>query len=354
MNFKGNAGEWSEFYAALKLALDGELQGSDDKLEILPGMVLKILKVIRPDFQIQPSEDKVLFYSDPASNQSTEFPKVDLKNRIQKLYSLIRNTHKPVAAPELQSFMEKIGCHEVSAPSSQKKDIELTVLDNHIGGSINYGFSIKSYIAGAPTLLNASEATNLIYKVEGINDEDMENFNKIEGKNKLKVRMNYLKEKHASLIFSSYANQKFHDNLQLIDDGLPFLVAEILKTFFLTFKSPCKEILSKVAEQNPIGYPERTPNFYEIKFARFLRSVALGLKPSVEWDDSDEATGGYIVVKKSGEIIAFYIYNRKKFSEYLLNSTKLERASISRHHYMKIYKEDGIFKIKLNLQIRFK
>ena len=72
------------------------------------------------------------------------------------------------------------------------------------------------------------------------------------------------------------------------------------------------------------------------------------------WDGLDEANGGYIIVKADGEILAYHIYNRNFFEQYLLDNTILERASTSRHDYMSLYEENGEMFIKLNLQIRFR
>ena len=68
----------------------------------------------------------------------------------------------------------------------------------------------------------------------------------------------------------------------------------------------------------------------------------------------NEANGGYIIVKADGEILAYHIYNRNFFEQYLLDNTILERASTSRHDYMSLYEENGEMFIKLNLQIRFR
>ena len=65
------------------------------------------------------------------------------------------------------------------------------------------------------------------------------------------------------------------------------------------------------------------------------------IKPAKPWDGLDEANGGYIIVKADGEILAYHIYNRNFFEQYLLDNTILERASTSRHDYMSLYEENG-------------
>jgi len=47
------------------------------------------------------------------------------------------------------------------------------------------------------------------------------------------------------------------------------------------------------------------------------------------------------------------LYNRNEFEDYLILNTKFETASKSRHGFGEMYKEDGKYYLKLNLQIRF-
>lgn len=68
----------------------------------------------------------------------------------------------------------------------------------------------------------------------------------------------------------------------------------------------------------------------------------------------DESNGGYIIVKESGEILAYHLYNRDNFESYLLENTKLDTPSTSKHNFGTIYTENERKFINLNLQIRFK
>ncbi|MDD4541623.1 MAG: HpaII family restriction endonuclease, partial [Eubacteriales bacterium] len=89
------------------------------------------------------------------------------------------------------------------------------------------------------------------------------------------------------------------------------------------------------------------------KFKKFLTSVALGMRPATMWDGIDEASGGYLIVKKDGNVVAYHLYNRNHFEEYLLKNTKFDTASTSRHDFGEIYEVDGSNFLNLNLQIRF-
>ena len=93
--------------------------------------------------------------------------------------------------------------------------------------------------------------------------------------------------------------------------------------------------------------------FYEYKFKKFLAECALGMLPSKVWDGTADATGGYIIVREDGEILCYHLFNRNEFETYLINNTKFETASTSRHEFGSIYKDNGKYYIKLNLQVRF-
>jgi len=47
------------------------------------------------------------------------------------------------------------------------------------------GFSIKSDLGNAPTLLNASGATNFVYEVEGLTADDIAEINSINTRTKI-------------------------------------------------------------------------------------------------------------------------------------------------------------------------
>ena len=86
-----------------------------------------------------------------------------------------------------------------------------------------------------------------------------------------------------------------------------------------------------------------------------LLDTALGMTPAKEWNGVYDANGGYLVVRKDGEIVCYHFYNRNDVEDYLYGNTRFERASRSRYNFGLLYRgEDDSTYIKLNLQIRFK
>ena len=114
------------------------------------------------------------------------------------------------------------------------------------------------------------------------------------------------------------------------------------------------DLVNKTADKNPLNFDiENEHKFYEYKIKRFLTDVALGMMPSKVWTGQYDATGGYLIVKENGDVLCYHIYNRNEFEDYLLNNTKLDTASSSRHGFGEIYEANGDLYFNLNLQIRF-
>jgi len=253
-----------------------------------------------------------------------------------------------VEAPEI---MKEMNIDRISASSADKTDITMQLHDIQTGYNPICGFSIKSQMGNPPTLLNASAATNFVYQIENISDDDMNRLNNIDSRTKLLDRMAFIHKNH-SISFLGVSNKTFRDNLTLIDSNMEIILSELLMDYFLGNPPSCEDLIERLENKNPLHYPRK--GFYEIKFKHFLSSVALGLKPTVPWDGTDEANGGYVIIKQDGDVVAYHIYNRNAFEKYLLHNTKLEKGSTSRHEYGSIYKENGKYYLKLNLQVRFK
>lgn len=202
-----------------------------------------------------------------------------------------------------------------------------------------------------PTLINASPATNLVYRIHGLTQTDIQEINQIDSRNKITLRCDAIRQRAKSIDFVKYDHVVFQDNLEILDGDLPNLVASLLKAHYFSNCSAIQDAINAVQKQEP--YQSKNPSFCTIKVKRFLHHAALGLMPAKPWEDIDDATGGYIIVLRTGELIAFYIYNRNAFDDYLIRHTKFERSSTSRHGYLQLYQDGSDCYLKLNLQVRF-
>ena len=129
-------------------------------------------------------------------------------------------------------------------------------------------------------------------------------------------------------------------------------LAEMLKIYYGEGISNCFDLATIPEERDVLGFG--VENLYRHKLKKFLCAVALGLKPTKVWSGLDEANGGYIIVKESGEVVAYHLHDRNSFENYLLNNTRFDTPSSNKHSFGKIYYEDNRSFINLNFQIRFK
>lgn len=351
-----NKGDWSEFYTLLYLLATRKLETADEHLNKINHFCLPIKKIIRKDV---PSK-KVDFILDKNNEVSIVVNGTFKENKTSEkfkeearfLYDAILRGRGSIKIPHSENFLNELELERLAAPSTDITDITIELHDTNTGIDQIMGFSIKSYIGGAPTLLNASEATNFVYEITGINDQDMDTINAINSKAKIVERIKAIYDVGGSLKFYKTHNYVFYGNLMMIDSNMEDILAELLLYSYTENVVDCKQIIDHLEKINPLNYPRK--GMYIYKFKQFLCAKALGMNPSKEWSGEDDANGGYIVVKSNGEVLAYHLYNRDKFKEYLFDSTKLERGSTSRHKYAQIYKENGKFYINLNLQIRFK
>lgn len=205
-------------------------------------------------------------------------------------------------------------------------------------------------------LFKASQDTNFVYEIEGVDlsDAQIEEINAIDSRSKIRDRIDRIDQHSGTLKFVSTEKLMFGNNLTLIDSCLPQLLGEVVRVFYSTTLSRTVDLVKNIEESNPLNYDlSGNHPFYSYKVKHFLTDVALGLMPAKEWNGVLDATGGCLVVKEDGDILCYHIYNRNDFEDYLYNNTKLETASSGRHDFGTVYRQDEKLYFKLNLQVRF-
>lgn len=352
-----NKGEWSELYALVYLLATGKLYAADDKLNIIEKVYFPILRILHDELQKRHIEFLIKGDKVEVELNGTKINVLNadyLAKEANKLYQGILNgaSEASFSIDSAETLMQDLSLTKVKASTGNKSDIIMEIHDIQTGIDNICGFSIKSELGSKASLLNAGKTTNFIYRVNGLTRENMDEVNSIETKNKLLDRITKIYE-HGYLSYFDMENQTFKENLFLIDTAMDSMVADILLESFVNGENDCQNLIDIVSNKNPKKYanPKR---LYTFKIKKLLCSIALGMMPSKEWDGHDEATGGYIIVTRTGNVVAYHIYNRDFFETYLLEHTKLDRGSSSRHHYGSIYEANGEMFIKLNLQIRFK
>lgn len=300
------------------------------------------------DYVIQDSQISV----EIQSKKIISVDRTEMTNKANELLEEIAGHSGSFELEEIANFANGIKVTKIKAPSANTTDISMQIEDIHTNFIRNVGFSIKSEVGNPPTLLNAGLTTNFIYKVTGISMEQAKEINAIDTRTKIKDKMSKIAELGGKIQYWGMNHDGFKRNLIMVDSSMPEIIGNMLLYFYTEDVKDCDKLVDMLGDRDPLGYGD--PMMYTYKFKKFLCSCSLGMKPAKPWDGLDEANGGYIIVKADGEILAYHIYNRNFFEQYLLDNTYLERASTSRHEYMSLYEKNGEMFIKLNLQIRFK
>lgn len=355
---KGNKGEWSEIYTLFKLLGEGKVHAGDANMNKME-LYYPILNIIRQEskkFEYKPDAKQAVVVIDEDGN---EFARISMKRFLEESSHLLTDIkagrESAFEIPTTESFMSQIGCTKIKAPSSDKADIHIMIHDLRTNMTPTLGFSIKSQLGHASTLLNAGTPTNITYKVEGyqLSDEEIQELNNI---SKHLDRMEALFEKGCSLAYHDIEHTTFKNNLLFLDSCMPLFVAAcLLIDSKPNTKSAIKDCVAEVAKQNPLNFGGANKEaFYAHKMKVLLLDTALGMTPAKEWTGRYDANGGYLVVRKDGEIVCYHFYDRNDIEDYLYSNTRFERASRARYQYGQLYRgTDGETYIKLNLQIRF-
>jgi type II restriction enzyme len=201
------------------------------------------------------------------------------------------------------------------------------------------GFSIKSQIGAPSTLINASKATNFTYAITGNGTPKNMNDKDVKGNTQSLYKQNF------SLDFLNIDSTVYMENMRLIDSQLPNYIAELL----IEFNRQKGGLLTDIIDHAFTEDKEQKV----LKIKEFLVASALGMMPNTKWDGQLTTMGGIILVKKTSDVLCFYLYNMEDFQNYLLKHVKFETPSTTRYGIGKIINEDSILKYKLNLQIRF-
>ena len=358
MAITGNKGEWSEIYAFLKLLASGKLFAADEQLNRINTMFFPIIKILREEVKgsryeynpdLENSEIRIFLNN----KQIAALPSRDFENEAIRLLSDIVEHGAGKGAfeiPATEAFIKSIYINKLKAPSTDKSDILVEIHDVNTGFENLVGFSIKSELGSPPTLLNAGRTTNFIYKINGLDSSLISEINSIKTDRKIKDRMKAIADNGGQLVFQDMENHTFYNNLIMIDSQMPVIVAQMLIGYYSEIANDCVGLTDYVSGINPLS---RNRDFYTHKIKELLSAVALGMRPATPWNGTEEASGGYIIVKTNGDVLAYHLYNRDAFRGYLLRNTKFESGSSTRHRYAELYTDNGEVFIKLNLQIRF-
>ncbi len=350
---QANKGEWSELYALFAIFANHKVPAADKNLDPI-GDQYEFLQVLREDIPGQLriydlEQDGVILISEQVGQVIKAIPVGSLPEKTKKLFEKIKAAHESsFAIPEASELMNEFELKKIKASPSSKSDLVATIKDK-ISSRQQLGFSIKSQVGNPATLLNASQHTNFVYKVEDF-EGSIEEINRIDSKKKIQERLMRIEEMGGKYVFSHIESNIFTENLQIVDTLFPGILAELLLRYYFGEGNTVQELADLVGEAN--GY-NLSKKIVVYKMKEFLKIIALGMVPSKEWNTYISAQGGYLIVREDGQLVCYHLYNHDEFKDYLFENTKFDTPSSSRHGFGEIYQENGEYFIKLNLQIRF-
>lgn len=379
---KGNRGEWGEVYAFFKLLGDRVLFQCDQYLKKNDGIIEfngihRIPDKASDSLHYIYDENKKYWLIENVSSHIPISPEECAQEALKLLSRIKEAKETTIHFPDSYAFLkDRLLSSAIKASSQEKKDIELDIIERLAGTCSCYGFSIKSLLGQNPTLLNPSKKTCFTFKISGISDTtatDIQGYSvkeyeysKIPNKNVTSI-VTQIREKGGQLDFHE-TNNNLSESLGYIDTKMEEILAHYVLDRYTDQtdnKHSIKSTTQRIAAQNPINFHvDDTYSLYEYKIKKFLEAVALGLTPNKPWRGIEDANGGYIIIKSSGDLVAFLIYDRKLFLEYLFNHTKIECPDIGKLNPKKkrgeqsppvgrIYEKNGELFISLPLQIRF-
>lgn len=350
----GNTGEWSELYALGFLLANGGSYGADKDQNRKDDLFYKVLKII---FAEKIGKGKMIYEIDGDSvnisignKNVAKIKTAKIKGILDKMFQTLSMKNEGRAFPldagsEMMQILQK---EVIKASSFDKKDLDLVILDVKTNQpSPEVGFSIKSQLGSPSTLVNASKATNFTYEILDSDMKVPKTLPKLHDKN-VKDNINLLLKQGYRIVFSEVDSEKFQSNLSLIDSNLEKYIAKILLSYY---SREANSLSNLVAINFPVDNKESKQPTHKVK--EFLSIMALGMMPNTDWNGILTSLGGFLLVKKDGDVLCYYLYNLEDFQEYLLENTKLDTPSTTRYGIGRIIEKDGHYFVKLNLQVRF-
>ena len=160
---KGNKGEWSEYYAFLKLLVDGRLDFGGPGFQKLDKGCYIISRITRTE------NSKIRFYEFGKFGKITIFDgdkeirtlqMSEVKEKVRVIFKAIAESSERTFSIEAAGqLMTHLDSTTLNAGNQLKEDLILKIHDEITGSQPEIGFSIKSMVGSPATLLNASGAT---------------------------------------------------------------------------------------------------------------------------------------------------------------------------------------------------
>ena len=353
-----NIGELSEPYAIVYILGQTDIPVVDGSLSAIPGAHLRFVEVRRLDkndkyvsYSIDNTSGKgpSVVYQGPSVNSVGPVNCEDFKQAARELLQLLRDSKNAskiaINNPEVVKALSLLATSRVSAKASDKSDFIATVVSN--GMLQTSGFSIKSQLGGQSTLVNSSRDSSYFeYEILRAGGMPLSDANRTEIldtiRNSAKQGFGFVQEllKNGYELRFTATAPNLNYTLRLVDSFGPEIVAQLLlEEVFRRNRGEKRvptiaELVDNMAERiwntqdESLLFLGSNKEELEVSIGYKMRSVLLafmsGATPGARWDGRSRATGGIIVVKKTGEVVCVQLSTQNAVGDYLMNSCRLE------------------------------
>ena len=346
---KQNKGEWSEFYALIKLLANGFVD-----LETATDPVRKKTKVI----SVRKNETEFRIEGGVIHSGEKIFEATQLFNLADKIKKAILEIKKNDSSlPIAESLSHQLGISVKKQTSSMVADLYATMYFED--RETKYDLSIKSWLGGNPSFLNASKnSTKITYKIKGnLPDSFLSTINQ----KTATANLRKIYENEGHLEFHSYVNKKFLDGLHYATADGPQVLADLVVCGYLSGRdgidSHVKKELASIGENFQYFKQSRnlfqaikTKAIYEQRIKVLLFHFLMYQLQKGAPESSSLASDNYLAVLSDGNLLC--IVGRERLEEKLFSLCKMDSPSASRHDYGYAYQKEGTWYIDLQPGIR--
>ncbi|MFK3869377.1 HpaII family restriction endonuclease [Psychrobacter faecalis] len=340
-----NKGELSEIYALLKVIYQ-EIIAYGDLSASATDDTIKVMKIHLDNSDIELKGVHCYVYDNADSPTLYNKSQIISEFELNDILSLIKKEKGTFSSGIIDAKVAFLGMDKSKGTSLEKSDMVLSFLEKGIE-NLNQGTSIKSFLGGSPTLLNASQATNFIYEIEGLDSQNIDEINNIETRSKVKDRISKIESLGGVLKFHKCENSTYESTLRKVDSKMPEILASALKSFFL------KETSNRLSEYVSQHIADSTrQQEVDCRLKDFVKSTMLGIFPTRDWDGNLKATA-VLLVNKDGDLVFYHTNKEATLKDFFYQQTFFDTPSTSRHRFGNVYRENnGKTYFKLNLQLR--